>query len=109
MQTAVVGELVNIADIRYGGGYGRLALSVHALSPSGEKIPLTQGDVLLIAEKGDYTIVYTVTDYHDLNKLADYKIAADYSDKPVFYEPVGLPKSFLNHNKFYLPELRACF
>lgn len=105
-----VGNVTKVSTINtLQGGVGNLQLDVKVKIPSGEYKPV-YGNVIdgmyFVAESaGEYTVVYTATDYILGSVKRQYTVNITNSSNTVYANKVNLPKYFIAEQDYILPDL----
>ncbi|MBO4594240.1 MAG: hypothetical protein J5697_00890 [Clostridia bacterium] len=95
-------EITNAA-----GGNGNLTLKVMLTDENGENGRIVDGDIYRIIGKGNYKLVYKLSDYNGSYSEKEISVNVGDAEGPLFTERPLLPKKYIVGGKYAVPELFA--
>ena len=109
-ETAVgikAGDRFSVKDYFVSGGAGNYTAKIEIKKDGETILEPKAGEMLQIAETGDYLVVYTITDYIGNSVEKEYALRVGQNDTPVIFEDDFLPSAFLSGMRYELPIVYA--
>lgn len=88
----------------FGGGSGRLQDKCEVFAPDGSPVEIKDGKFLPVTS-GEYSVVFTVTDYLGDIKEFKYVVTAEAGDTPIANNYITLAKGYVAGFEYTLPTL----
>ena len=104
--SGLTGDLIPLANIKLSGGYGELSTSINVYDANNQEVAQRKGGFVPLSV-GEYTVVYTITDYIGQVKTLKYTVSVAVRNEPVIVDDVVLPKYVMNGKQYELPILNG--
>ena len=101
----IVGEYLPVLPAEISGGSGDVRVTVSVCK--GEEVFSADEGGVQIPEEGEWTVIYTATDFIGNVETASYTVTATASDYAVFYPAPVIPKVYIAGGEYVIPEYYA--